>query len=210
VWESKVAPLTGVAFAVLLVLGSVIVGNYDFMPPAAEVAAFYAGAPLRIMAGSYIGILSAVALLWFSGSLYAFIRGIGEDRRRLALIAFGGGGFASAMLALGYLSTTAGAERAQYTGIDPVGAATLFDISSVAVSTAGMGLAVMIGAWTVATLRSPGQPRWVAWVSGLIALGLISPLGWALLVAGLVWVPLVGVSIYRNMRRRVGAEAASR
>jgi hypothetical protein len=40
-WERKVAPLSGVAAAVLIVGSALIINNYQFMPPAEDVADFY-------------------------------------------------------------------------------------------------------------------------------------------------------------------------
>ena len=70
-WESKVAALSGVLFVVLLVASALVTGNFDFMPPEDEIAAFYEADSARIMAGAYAGLVAGFFLLWFSGSVKA-------------------------------------------------------------------------------------------------------------------------------------------
>jgi len=209
-WESKVAPLSGVVFAVLLVGSALIANNYDFMPPAEEVAAFYSGDSVRIMTSAYVGLLSAFALLWFSGSVYSSLRRIDDDNGRLSLLAFGGGVFASAMVALGFLTMMAGAERAGIVEvIDPGAAAVLFDLSGLVVGTgAAFGLAALIGAWAVVNLRTEGRMKPIGWAGGLIALGLISPFSWIVIGLALIWIPAAGVWIYHRDKTQVGETGA--
>jgi hypothetical protein len=197
-WERKVAPLSGVAAAVLIVGSALIINNYQFMPPAEDVADFYQTNPVRIMVGAYTGTLAAFFMLWFAGSVRETLRASGNDR--LGLIAFGGGTLASGMILLGYLAQIAGADRARiHDSISPDTAATLFDMSGLAVGTGGaIGMAALIGAFGVAAFTEGSQPRWLGITSVLIGIGLISPINSVLLALGIVWVPVVSVRLYRE------------
>lgn len=198
-WESRVAPLSGVVFMALITASAVIINNYEFLPPADELAAFYAGDSVRIMTGAYIGTLGAFFLLWFSGSVYTDIRRSDVEGGRLSMIAFGGGVFASAMFAIGYLTTMGAAERASMHGaIDPGGAAALSDISALAFTAAAFGLAGLIGASALVSHRSEHSSKLAVGVNGAIALGLISPLNWIVIGVAIVWVAVAGVRIYRE------------
>ncbi len=195
-WESKFAPLSGVVAVGLLLASALIANNYEFMPPADEVAAFYSGSSVRIITAANFGLLAAFFFLWFGGSVYSALN---DGDRRLAGLALGGGVFAAAMMDLGYLTMLAGAERAWLQPpVDPGTAATLFDLSGLFVGTGGaLGLGVLIGAYGLARLRS-GSGGAASWISILMALGLISPLGWAVIGAGVLWVAVVSIQLYRR------------
>lgn len=209
-WESKVAPLSGVLFALLLIAGFVVDPNTEFMPAEDDIAAHLQEGPVRIMTAAYLGLLAAVALLWFSGSIYKSIRRIDDDGGRLSTLALAGGAFASALLVVGGVATVAAAERVWITGsMEPEAAAVLFDISAVAIGNgAPIGMGVLIGASAIARLRTEGQYRWTGWVSLLIALGLVSPYGWAVLAVALLWVLVAGIWIYRAESTTVSVEVA--
>lgn len=203
-WEARVAPLSGVVFGVLLLAGTLTIGNYDFMPASGDIVALYASESTRIIVGSYMGLLSAFALMWFCGSAFLAFRRLDDDGGRLSLLAFGGGMAASSMLALSFLVNLAGAERAQSAGsIDPGGAATLSDIGSIATgSVAPLGFAVLIGTATLIGVRSASTKRWISWLNGIVAVGLLSPINYLFLAYAIVWVPIIGVAMYRTASRR--------
>ena len=201
-WESRVAPLTGVGFGVLLIASYLIDPNTDFMPPAEDIVAHIERGPLAVMASAYVRILAAGALVWFGGSLYRSMKRLGDDR--LPLLAFGGSVMAASMIAMGSVATLAAAERVLINdAIEPGAAAALFDIASIATGNAApIGFAVLIGAAGVAMLTNPSQQRWVGWTSVAIAVSLVSPYGWMFLAAILVWVPAAGFWIYRTDERQ--------
>lgn len=203
-WESKVAPLSGVLFGVLLMASFLVDANTDFIPPADEIVAYLEDGPLAVMTGAYLRLLAAAALIWFSGSLYQSIRYTDDDNQRLSLLAFGGGITGAALVAVGAIAIIAAAERVWVVEtIDPGAAAALFDVAGIAIGNgAPLGLGVMIGAAGIAVLRTPGQPRWIGWSSVIIGLGLISPYGWIVLTVVAVWVPAAGVWIYRTGRQQ--------
>ena len=97
-WESRVAPLSGVLFGVLL-LGSFLVNpNTDFVPPAEEALAFFQAGPRRALVSAYLTLLSAAALIWFAASLFGWLRDHDDDGGRRAVLATSGGVLAATML----------------------------------------------------------------------------------------------------------------
>lgn len=198
-WESRVAPLTGVLFAVLLISRFVVDGNTDFMPPEADIVAYLEDGPVRVMTAAYLGLLASGALLWFSGSLRKHLGTLDDDEGRLGSLAMGGGVATAAALAIGGAAIIAAAERVWVTGsIEPGAAATLFDLAGIVVGNgAPIGLGVLVGATGVAMLRSRHSPAWPGWASALIAIGLVSPFAWIVLAGALVWIPAMGIWIYR-------------
>lgn len=210
-WESKVAPLAGVLFAVLLVVGFIFDPNTTFMPPESEALAHVTSDHVQMMTSAYLSILAAAALLWFSGSVYKSLRDQDDDRGRLSVIALGGGAVASGLLTVGAACLLAAAERFNVAGsIDPAVAASLVDVSGIALGNGvPVGLAALIGAFGVARLRANPPSLWAGWVSVVVALGLISPVAWALLAPAMLWPAVVGVWLYRNEPAPVAMEATA-
>jgi hypothetical protein len=103
------------------------------------------------------------------------------------------------MMAVGYLTMMAGAERAGLQPpIDPGAAATLFDLSGLAVGTGGaLGLAALIAAYGLARYRDDSA-RAGRWIGLLIALGLISPIGYVVIGLAVIWVGVVSIQLYRR------------
>lgn len=198
-WESRVAPLSGVLFAVLLIARFVVDGNTDFMPPEGDIVAYLEEGPVRVMTAAYLGLLAAGALLWFTGSLRKHLGTLDDDSGRLGSLAMGGGVATAAVLIVGAVAIIAGAERVWVVGsIEPGASAALFDLAGIAVGNgAPIGLGVLVGATGVAMLRSRLSPAWTGWASVLIALGLISPFAWIVLAGVVVWIPATGIWIYR-------------
>jgi MFS family permease len=208
-WESRVAPLSGVLFALFVLVGFAVDPNADFMPPEPEIVAHIQAGPLRVMTAAYLMILASGALTWFSGSGYKALRRLDDDNGRLAALALAGGVFAAALIAVGGAALIAAAERLWIADIiDPGAAAGLVDLSGIAIGNgAPIGLGVGIAAAGVVSMRTGSRHRWVGWGSVLLALGLVSPLGWALLVVGVVWVPVAAIWLYRTDTERVSLTA---
>lgn len=203
--ESRLAPLTGVLCVGLLVVGFVVDPNTDFMPAEVDVVARFTAHPLRVTIGAYLGLLAAASLLWFSGSVYADLRRQADDGERLALLAFGGGVLASALLVLGNVATLAAAERVRiHDIIDPGAAAALFDVSGIALGNGlPIGLGVLIGAAAFGAMRSPQSSRLLAILGLVIAAGLLSPFGWMVLAVGLAWIFIVSITMLRSEPDRI-------
>jgi hypothetical protein len=199
-WEKRIAPLSGLAFAVLVVIGAVIVNNYEFMPTDESVVDFYGASSRRVMVGAYVGLLASFFLVWFSGSIRQKVRALAGGSDRLAIVAFGGGITAAAAVILSSVANSYAAERVMINGvIDPGGATAAFDLySGLMGSAVPIGLGAMTGAYAVAYLRGERARHWPGWLSLVIALGLVSPVNWAVMAVGVIWVAVVSVDQYRN------------
>ena len=194
----RLAPLTGAVSAVLLVAGGVMIGNYTYLPPADEVVDFFTNSATRIAVGSYLGMLSAFFLLWFAGSIRTALGEQAGDKGRLSAIAFGGGVASAVVVASGNIAILYAAQRAGTSdGISAAGAVTLLDLGSgLFGNVLPITLAAMVGAIAIVSLRMGTFPAWFGWVSGVLALAMLSPYGWAAITFGLVWVLVVSVWLY--------------
>lgn len=149
------------------------------------------GGPL--IAGSLMFMLGTLAFVWFLGSLTTSLRSAEGGAGRVASIAFGGG-LAMAVCALllpsGGVTIALGAATMSVTSADA-----LRHLPGVFYIGVELFAAVLVGATGLVALRTAALPRWLAWLSLLLALILlIPPIGW---VGVLLGVPLwtLGVSL---------------
>lgn len=194
----RLGSLSGVVFVILLVTGALMVNSFDYLPAPEAIRNFYEDSTTRLQAGANIIMVSAFFLMWFGGSLRGTLRSAEGGIGRLSAVAFGGAIGAGALLVFGYATTSAAAARAGTESGIAVGSATaLHDLGSV-VTGEGLPipLAVMVGAAAVVGFRSRLFPTWFSWVSGVVAGGLLSPVGYVFLVLAVAWIAVVSTFLY--------------
>ncbi len=196
----RLAPLTGLVSAVLMMAGAAMFGVYDYLPSAEKLQEIFNDKPTRVYVAGYIGTLSAFFLIWFAGSLYRALHEREGSSGRLSMVAFGGGAASGVALATGYTVMVAtGARAGAPGGISPVEAVTLYDFyGQVLGQMLAVTLAVFIGASAVVSLRTGVFPTWFGWASVLIALGLLTPVAYVVLALALLWLLVVSVWLYRR------------
>ncbi len=201
----RLAPLTGVIFVVLTFLAFSVVGSGvpGFMDPPGDYVDYFVDDSNQAVATGYLASLAIVFLLWFVGSLRSFLRQAEGGDGRVSAVAFGGGVAASALLLAAYTMAITGGLRADEDGAIDEGAATVlldtfFTLFGVA---AAFAVAVLVAATAVVIFRTRVLPVWLAWVSGLLAIGLlISPIAWMFMIGSLVWILLLSFLIYTKQR----------
>ncbi|HEX2062929.1 MAG TPA: hypothetical protein VHE80_00750 [Acidimicrobiales bacterium] len=197
----RVAPLSGVAFAVLSLLGVALWSDLAFLDPPQDIAAEYVEDPGKVLAGSQTLAVAAFLLVWFGSSLHAAIRRAEGDESRLGALAFGGAVAAAGLMLAAAVVTAAVALRADDANfVDPAVAASLADVATVLLAAAApVAAAVTTAATGLAALRSGRLfPVWLAWTSVVLTAGLlILPINWFVSVLFLVWAVIVGLLLYR-------------
>jgi hypothetical protein len=194
----RLAPLTGVVSVGLLIFGAVVISNYDFLPPAEEVADFLNGNPTRVITGAYLALISAFFLIWFAGSVRIPLLAREGGTGRLSMVAFGGGIAAAVALGTSFTAIlSAGLRAGAPGGITPIGSVTMFDFwGQAAGQMFAISLAVLIGATAVVSIRTTVFPAWFGWVSTLIAFGLLTPAAYIVLALAVVWLLVVSIWLY--------------
>jgi hypothetical protein len=153
--------------------------------PAAEIADFYRDTSGRIVAGGSLSLLAIVAFLLFVAALrLVLIEAEGDDL--LAMTAFGG---ALLGLAAGLGAETinlVGALRAGDGELSDALAQSLFEISQILGSTAaGVGIGVFALATAAVALRTGLiLPRWLAIVTAVVGISLLTPVSRVAEVSG--------------------------
>jgi hypothetical protein len=202
----RFAPLSGLVSMLLLVVASGLLGVYDYLPSADHLLDVFSGSSTRIIVVGYVGLYAAASLLWFAGNVYSFLRTYEGDGPRLAMIAFGGCVASAIVFGAGFSAIIAiGARAGALSGLGPAQAVTLYDFYGTLMGQMGaFTFAVFIGATGILSLRAELFPRWFGWASVLIALGLVTPIGYFVLFFTLVWVPGVSLALFRQQSRSSG------
>ncbi len=206
-WE-RLAALSGLVFAVVLVVGIVVGGK----PPRVDaspgsIAAFVSAHHRAMKVGSLLSGLAIIFALWFLGSLFGFMRKAEGDRARLSVVAVTSGTLMGAAALIGstlqaFVASQGGAAAAS-------GAFVLSGLVFGAIWFPGVALA---GA--VATLggRTKALPSWhvglstVAAVVFLVAsfagvktsgpLAQFGPISFVALILFAVWIAATSLVVY--------------
>lgn len=198
---TRKATLTGGAFTVLLIAAVLTMRNFEFLPSYSEALTFFEEGGRTITWGAFLGGFAGFSLVWFGAVLTNRIRNSSSE----AFLAIGGAVFAAVAMALGFMFLAAGAERTVLGGgIPPEVAAILYDLGSISVGNAApFGFAALTAA--VALAGRGHFPTWFVWVSGLLTIGLVSPVNYAVAALILPWVPAAGVFLDRATETVAGA-----
>jgi hypothetical protein len=197
-WE-RLGPLAGIIAVALFVVGvAVIEGGGapgdDATPQ--EYLSYYQDDDDTILLGGVLFQLGAVFFLWFLGHLRARLAAAEGGVHRLTAIAFGGG-----LVAVTCALLIPGADQAGALSNDQItgDAAVVFNnFGDAFFIAAEFAAAVLLAATALVVLATRALPRWLAWVSLVVALWLlIAPIGWAALIFAVpVWTIVVSLLLF--------------
>jgi hypothetical protein len=199
--------LSGVGAAVLFVASVFVQGgtpNDDAR--ASEVVSYFRDHQGGAIASALIGTLAAVLLVLFAVRLREVLVGDGSGDALLPNAALGG----ALILATGSLLDSAvifALQRAAHFRLAGP-AQTLNVVSNDDFFVLIGGIAILLLAAGIATVRQPVLPRWLGWAAiGIGVLSLLGPLGVFGALLSIVWLLVVSILIFR--RDRVAASARS-
>ncbi len=148
----------------------------------------------------YMTVLSAIAFLWFVGSLWAHLQAAEGDPGFLAALAAGSG-----LLGLAVLASGGGWALALFRieeGLSPELARYLFDMGNYSFANLWVFSASMLLASGLAGLQHGSLPAWLCWLGLADAVGLLlvravwaSPSGLVFMPYALFWVWLISASV---------------
>lgn len=201
------APLSGVVFLVLAVVGNALQGSTPALhgdPDA--VADFYRDKPTAIALGMMLSLISVFFLAWFLAALRHRLAQVEGRDGWIGPLAWGGGVATVSLLAAGFALNSAGALRARESGITPDVAAVFYDGGSALVGLAGsVAMAILLAGTALIVLRFGALPRWFGYVSAVLAaLGLATPVAFVLSLLFPLWVATAAILLMRTAPAAAG------
>ncbi len=194
------APLTGLAFVVLVIVGFAVGGEPpDLDEPAQELVDFYSeDKDLRFL-GASLAAVGATLFVFFGG----YLKTVLQDAERpapgpLPTIMFAGVLIFATGVAIDSTITFALAETA--TDIDPAAVQALAALFQNDFIPLAVGLQIFLLALGFSILRHRALPKWIGWIAILFGLIAVTPIGFvAFFAAGLLTIVM---SILLAMRAR--------
>jgi hypothetical protein len=197
---SKLAPLTGVLFAVLAVVAAFTGGETpEANASAGKVIAYFGTHRSEVETSNILFALAFIVVVLFAGALRSYVRAEAEGLGALILAG-------AAIMSVGAV-TVSGVEYGlahHLTQLSPSTAQTLN------VLTNELGLPILAGAFVfalssgLAILRGANLPKWLGWVAIVLAIAvLIPPIGFPALLGFVIWSIVVSILMYL----RTGAPA---
>jgi hypothetical protein len=189
------APLTGLAFVVLLILSFVVGGEPpDATEPVQEVVDHYVDNKTAILASTLLGGVAAVALVFFGNHLRNLMRESATSATILAgaaIVAVGGGIDMTISFAL--------AEAAD--DIDPTAVQALQALWDNDFMPIAIGIVVFLLSAGLSILRTGALPKWLGWVAVALALVGMTPIGFVAFMGALLWILVASIVLAVQGRR---------
>ena len=203
-WEHH-APLTGAAAVVLWVVGVLAGGDKTNKDKGVDILAAVRDNSNQILLSGFLFLLGTALFIWFLGTLRNRLLAAEGEPGRLAATAFAGGVATAVCLALFPGPDMAAAINKD--DLDPSAASAMHKLGDAFFIGAEYLAPVLLVATALAALRFGVLPRWLAWVSLVIALVLlIGPIGWAALIFAFpLWVAVVSILLWRWWPRTAAA-----
>lgn len=199
---SRMAPLTGVLFAVLTLV-AVFSNDSESPKPstsASKVVAYFSAHHSKVETSAILFAFAFLALVLFSGALRSYLRRNAASEGLSAMVLAGG-----VLMAVGALSVS-GIEYGLAHNLhhfSPEAAKTLDFISSelfLPIVAGGFVFGVCGG---LAILRGAALPAWLGWVAIVIGIAtLVPPASFVALLAFLIWAVVVSVLMYMRSGQR--------
>jgi hypothetical protein len=193
------APLTGIAFLVVLIAGFIVGGEPpDAGNSAQEIANWYRDNDSSAQFAAIMVGLAGVLLIFFAGTLRQALRRAEGEGHVLSLVAFAG----AVILAVGaaFDATILFALADASDKIEPAQMQTLQALWDNDFIPIAMGTQVFLLASGLSIVRHGALAAWMGWVA--IALGVVglTPIGFAAFLGGAVWIAVASVMLALRAR----------
>ena len=202
----RLAPLSAFLVPILVVASVIVVGETPSIGDSPQkVFDFYKDNEDQVFIGAVLVALAAVALVWFGASLRVHVRKAEGGEGRIASLVFAATIFLGVGMTIlvGIDATAADASS----DLPPTSIQTINAFDNDMFFTLAAGSLMLWITLAVAILRFGAFPRWLGWIAAVFAVASISPLGFfAFLLAG-IYLPALGVLMYRAQDGGAGPEA---
>jgi hypothetical protein len=192
---ARFAPLTGVAFVVLIVVAVIVGGETpDNDDSVRSIVNFWKDNDTQQMWSTLIGVWGTVLFVWFAGSLRSALRSVEVGPARLSAVSFGG-----ALIGDVGLLTSLGLSFAAAESVDDVPGLviqTLTVLSNELFFPIAAGFGLFFLATGILAVRTRMLPVWLGWITIVLGVVCITPAGFFALLVGLIWIVAVSVILF--------------
>jgi hypothetical protein len=183
-----IAPLTGVAFVVLVIISFIIVGE----PPSAddpvdEIVDHYIDNKDSVQIGAFLGTVAGTLLIFFFGYV-----------RKVLRAAEGAGGMLSLLVLVGATIIALGA--AIDGTIEPTSVQTLQALWDNDFLPFALGTQVLWFSVGLSIVRHGALPKWLGWVAIVFGIASLTPIGFFAFLGGIVWILIVSIMLTMQAR----------
>ena len=193
------APLTGVAFGVVAIVGFIITGE----PPSAddpvqEIVDHYSDNKTSIQIGSFVGVAALVLLVFFGAYLRSLLSAAERPGGILSALTLVG----TAVIAVGLtIDTTISIALAETVDdIEPAAVQALQALWDNDFVPIALGVELFLISTRISIVRHAALPKWLGWVALVLAVIGFTPIGFVAFAGMAIWI--VSVSVMLTMRAR--------
>lgn len=197
-WE-RWTTLSGLIAVVLWIVGILLTGDTKDKP--AEILAQIQKDDTKIIVGAIIFMIGCGFFLWFLGHLRTRLMAAEGPAARVTAIAFAGGVATAVCMTL--LPSAMAAAAINKDELDPSSASAMSNMGDAFFLGAEYLAPVLLIAFAVVSIRHGAFPKWIAWLSVLIAIGMLTGwIGWAFLIIGMpLWTLIVTALLWMGASR---------
>ena len=194
------APLTGVAFVVVLIVGAIIGGEPpDADSPVREIIDHYTDNKTSIEVASFVGAAAAVLLVFFGGYLRSVLSAAEGPGGMLSALTLVG----TAVVAVGLaIDITIGIALAQAADdIEPAAVQALQALWDNDFVPLALGALLFLISTGLSIVRHGALPKWLGWVALVLAVIGFTPIGFVAFLGAGLWIAVVSVMLALRARR---------
>jgi hypothetical protein len=193
------APLTGVAFIAVLIIGFLVVGEPpDVKDPPQKIIDHYVDNKDSVQIGVLLQMVAAALLLFFVGYLRKVLRAAPGEGGMLPAVALAGATVMATGAAIDGTISFVLAESVD--DIQPAAVQALQAIWDNDWPPIALGASVLLLASGLSIALYGSLPRWLGWVAVVLGVVGLTPIGFAAFLGGAVWILIVSVLLTLRAR----------
>jgi hypothetical protein len=206
------APLTGVLFIALLIIGFAVGGD----PPDAdsapdEIVDWYVDNKDSVELSSFLAAIGGAVLIFFVGYLRKVLRAAEGEGGMLSILTLIGAAIFVTGLAIdatvGFAIAEAADDVTPDGNVDPLSIQALEAFWDNDWLPFAVGIEVLILSSGLSIVRHGALPKWLGWVAILLAIVALTPIGFAAFIGTAIWILVVSVMLTLQARSGPSAPA---
>jgi len=202
------APLTGVAFVVILIIAFAIGGWPEPADSSVDsIVNFYVDNKDSIVVGSFLSVLAGLMLIVFGAFLRRLLHDAGGEGEILSLVSFAGLVTVAIGLAIDGTILLAAAESAE--DIDPAAVQALQALYDNDYLPIALGVAAFLWGTGLSAMQSGALPKWLAGLMILLGVIAFTPIGFVAAIGAGLLVLVLGVMLTMRMRSATDVSGAA-